>query len=68
MSPVEMPVEQLVKHVHQLDRCGCIDELTHFAEIPLDFDEPFLSQLSIERLRHILVAACLTAQSRRRSA
>ena len=66
MSPADLPVEQLVQHVHTLDRDGCIHELTHFQAIPLDFDEPFLRQMSVERLRHILVAACLTA--RRRSA
>ncbi len=66
MSPVDLPIEKLVQHVHALDADGCIDELTHFPSIPLDFDEPFLREMSVERLRHILVAACLTA--RRRSA
>lgn len=65
MSPVDLPIEQLVQHVHTLDAEGCIEELTHFHAIPLDFDEPFLRQMSVERLRHVLVAACLTARRRR---
>ena len=48
-----------------MSRTQCIDALTHFDGIPLDFTEPFLQRMSVERLRHILLAAMITVDRRR---
>lgn len=48
-----------------MSRTQCIDALTHFEEIPLDFTEAFLHRMSLERLRHVLLAAMLTVDRRR---
>lgn len=53
-------IEAALKEIHTMDRPRCIHELTHFRDIPLDFDPDFLNGMSIERLRHILMAAVLT--------
>lgn len=47
-----------------MDRSQCIHALTHFQGMPLDFDEAFLQGMSLERLRHILMAAILTVSRR----
>ncbi|MBI1368976.1 MAG: hypothetical protein GC162_10025 [Planctomycetes bacterium] len=59
------PIHQTVREIHAMSRGQCIDALTHFRDIPLDFDESFLSQMSLERLRHVLLAAVLTVHRRR---
>lgn len=48
-----------------MSRTQCIDALTHFDEIPLDFTESFLQRMSLERLRHVLLAAMLTVDRRK---
>ncbi|QNN24234.1 hypothetical protein HED60_18810 [Planctomycetales bacterium ZRK34] len=58
-------VHQLVQQIHGMSRTQCIDALTHFDGIPLDFTEPFLQRMSVERLRHILLAAMITVDRRR---
>jgi len=62
------PLEQVLADIHHLDRMQCIHELKHFDEIPLDFDDAFLAASSLERLRHILMAAVLTVYNRRNRA
>lgn len=59
------PVQAALRRVHAMDRSQCIHALTHFADIPLDFDEAFLEGASTERLRHLLAAAVETAHRRR---
>lgn len=63
MSPFD-PAEQLAREVYQLDREACIRELTHFRAIPLDFNESYLQSMSVERLRHVLLAALITVRNR----
>ena len=63
MSP-EMPLDDLLQTIHSFDRNQCIDELTHFKSFPLDFDEGYLDKLSLEKLRHVLMAAYVTARNK----
>ena len=46
-----------------MDRDHCKAALSGFEQPSLDFTDDFLNQISLDRLRHILMAACL--QSRR---
>lgn len=59
----EQAVEELIKRISSLDRKGVIgllqDMPSHF---PMDFSPEFLANCSVEKLRHILLAACLHAQ------
>ena len=57
-------IEQQILQVYDLDRDGCTERLLHMEPLKLDFTTEYLSQLSIERLRHILVAAYLQAAKR----
>jgi hypothetical protein len=61
MSP-NASLNQLAAHVNGLDRDGCIAALHSFKSIRLDFSEKYLADASLERLRHILLAAYITAQ------
>ena len=63
MSP-EMPLDDLLQTIHSFDRNQCIDELINFKYFPLDFDQAYLSQLSLEKLRHVLMAAYVTARNK----
>ncbi len=47
------------RHVSELGRRECIDELLNFRAIPLDFNRAFLDGQTLDRLRHILMAAYL---------
>ncbi|MDP6154479.1 MAG: hypothetical protein QF785_13945 [Phycisphaeraceae bacterium] len=57
------PIEQLITNVYEMDRDHCKAALSGFEQPSLDFTDDFLNQISLDRLRHILMAACL--QSRR---
>ena len=59
------PLHDTLRAVHRMNRSQCIDELTHFPDIPLDFSEDFLQNMSVERLRHLLAAAVLTVHQRK---
>lgn len=63
MSP-NLPPEQLARMIPELNRDQCIAELQRFDRFPIDFTPQYLQQLSIDKLRHILLAAFLTAGSR----
>jgi len=52
--------ELTVAAISSLPRDKLMQELLHFeGAVRLDFTEEFLAQLSDERLRHILLAACI---------
>ena len=53
------------REVHLFDRHQCIQELLNFPDIPLDFTQAFLDDMSLERLRHILLAAYVTVMRHR---
>ncbi len=55
-------LESLIRIVSSLDRPALVDRLLSFdGAFPIDFTDEYLQQLSIDRLRHILVAVCLQA-------
>ena len=56
------PVEQLIQEIHSLDREGCTAELRTMNRPRLDFTPEFLEHLTLEQLRHVLMAACLQAR------
>lgn len=64
MSP-NKPLEQLAVEINHFDRNRCINELCHFDGLQLDFTPEFLGQMSVEKLRHVLMAALITASKRR---
>lgn len=60
----EIQMEKLVSMISQMDR----DELSKMlrslqCEFKLDFTDDFLATVSIERFRHILIAAALHANN-----
>lgn len=59
-----MPTEQMVVVVAELSRERCVDELGRVPYVPLDFTDDFLAALSVEQLRHVLLAALLQARRR----
>ncbi len=54
----------LVQQINQMSRQQCIDALAGFEDIPLDFDRDWLGRMSIETLRHTLMAAHVTVARR----
>lgn len=60
MSP-NKPIEQLAVEVNHFDRKRCIKELCHFDSFALDFTPEFFQKMSVEKLRHVLMAALITA-------
>lgn len=56
------PVEQLIQDIHALDHDGVVDQLLSIRKPRLDFTEDYLRSLTLEQLRHILMAACLQAR------
>lgn len=63
---LDQPFESTLRQIHELDRSACIHELMNFRYVPLDFTHEYLSGMSVERLRHVLLAAVLAVHSRRR--
>ena len=59
---LNQPVERIIEEIHSLDRVGCISQLRTLARPRLDFTDDFLDDLSLEQLRHVLMAACLQAR------
>jgi hypothetical protein len=57
-------MEELARDIARFGRRQCITELEHFSDIPLDFDRSFLERMSTEKLRHTLLAACITSRRR----
>ncbi|NLW86757.1 MAG: hypothetical protein GXY38_07775 [Planctomycetes bacterium] len=53
-------VESLVQRIAGMKRPGLIKELRSLdCNFPIDFSDEFLQTVSIERLRHIILAASL---------
>lgn len=56
-------IEDLIDLVSGLDREALVDHmLAYRANFPVDFTPAFLSQIEIDRLRHIFLAMCLQTQ------
>ncbi len=55
-------IESVMRQINGFDRRHCIDELKAFPYIKLDFTDEFLQEQSLDRLRHILMAAILVAR------
>jgi len=53
-------VEELICLVAAMDRQSVIDYIKAFeASFPIDFTDEFLTEIPLERLRHVFVALCL---------
>ena len=59
---IDEPLEQLLQQVQSMDRDSCIARLKRFEHPRLDFSDAFLAALSTDRVRHLLMAACIQAQ------
>lgn len=55
---------RIAQRVQQLGRDECIRRLQAFEAFPLDFPSDMLEGMSVERLRHLLMAALITAHKR----
>jgi hypothetical protein len=64
----DQSLEDLIKSVQELDRAACKERLRQMERPRLDFPDDFLDALSEERLRHLLLAACLQARKHVRRA
>ena len=61
------PIEAVIQTVAALDRDGCKTELRRIERPVLDFTDEYLDSLSIDRLRHVLMAAHLQSRKHRRA-
>lgn len=62
MSPDS--IERLISDVQSMDRHALTDALLKVrARFPLDFSSEFLAQCSVEKLKHVLMAAYIHADS-----
>jgi hypothetical protein len=59
-------IDELIRDVQTMDRDGCMTQLRQIGRPRIDFTDEFLNSLSLDRLRHVVVAAFL--QSRKRPA
>ncbi len=57
-------LDDLVQSIYSLDREHCIHELRSLPRLRLDFSDEFLGGMSLDRLRHVLMAACVQARKR----
>lgn len=55
-------VDHVLAEVHHLDRHSCVQYLRAFDHPRLDFTDDYLHSLSLEKLRHLLTAACEQAR------
>ncbi len=61
----DIDIEMLCTAIAQMSRHEIKDQLLHFEyPLPLDFTEEYLEGLDLERLRHILLAALITAKQK----
>jgi hypothetical protein len=58
----DLPIDELIESVPKLDRDTCTAQLRRFRQPRLDFTDEYLDCLSLDRLRHVLLAACLQAR------
>lgn len=59
---LDQSVERIITEINDLDRPRCISQLRSIPQLNLDFTDDFLQGLSLEQLRHVLMAACIQAQ------
>lgn len=65
MSP-DISFEQACSYIMSLSKNELKDRLLHFeGPIKLDFTSEYLTGLTIDRLRHILLAAMITVEQKR---
>jgi hypothetical protein len=64
MTAQQTAIERIACRVNRMNRDQCIDQLRRFRAFPLDFTPAYLQQMSVEKLRHVLTAAMITAQLR----
>ena len=56
-------IDELLTLAACLDRDALVDQFHNYrASFPVDFTDSFLSELPVDRLRHIFVALCLQSQ------
>ena len=65
MMNADLPLDQLLCEIHGMEREACIEALMHFQHLHLDFTAGYLTEMSTDRLRHVLVAALITVRGRR---
>ncbi|HEX9897993.1 MAG TPA: hypothetical protein VGC81_02140 [Candidatus Methylomirabilis sp.] len=63
MSP-QRQFEEVLRSVQSFDRDACKTRLRSLDELSLDFTDDFLDSLTLDRLRHLLIAAWLQARKR----
>lgn len=64
MSITQIHANELAAAIAEMDRSRVMHEIAHFAgRFPLDFTQEHLDNLTIEQLRHILLAANLQNES-----
>jgi hypothetical protein len=59
--PTDPQLECQIQSVYHLDHASCKAALLDINKPRLDFTEDYLDQMSVDRLRHILVAVYLQA-------
>ena len=50
-------IEELIHHLHSLDQGRCKSELRRFDLVRLDFTDELHKKMSLDRSRHVLLAA-----------
>lgn len=61
-ATMSQPIHELIRGVESFDRDRCIAYLRRLSRPKTDFSDEFLADLTLDRLRHIVVAAQLQAQ------
>jgi hypothetical protein len=62
MAPIRL--DELARRVAGLDRESCKEHLRDLSPLRLDFTEEYLETLSVDRLRHVVMAAMMQAMKR----
>ena len=61
VTAMKKSMDNLVNTVQSFDRDRCIAQLSSLKRPKIDFTEEFLQQQTLDRLRHIVLAALLQA-------
>lgn len=56
------PVDDLITEVLGMAESDCLDTLRSLPPMYRDFTDAYLASLTLEQLRHIVMAACLQAR------
>lgn len=59
---LDQPIDRIIADIHALTRAGCIGALRAFEQPQLDFTDEYLEGMSLDQLRHVLMAACIQAR------